>query len=412
MLVALPALHGGCQANRSPRSPYSPPVETAPQQTEQPSREGMELHWHPATTPPRPTRGTPRLRALLTLCGEGDVALQSVAESLAGHLARGEKLSETGELVMALRSEGSPYVWPRAWSLEGPRLTPGVLRDKMRPWLEAFGNEGRRRCGLAWARAHPGEREVFVAVAVEAVAELLAPVPTMARSGQWVTVDASSLIDAAGAKLLILPPRGIPYAVPASFDAGRIRGVFRVDRPGPWKAQVLASTDSGPRPALELMIWVDRSPPRYGVEEPAPGENLLRRSDEPETQLLALVMAARATEGLPPLRRDPRLDKLAREHSRAMRESGKLGHDVGAGDPLARLRETPIGARRGGENVAHAANVVLAQRALWASPSHRGNLLDTGYDAIGLGLARDSDGSIWVTQTFAELGVARAFSAD
>jgi uncharacterized protein YkwD len=51
--------------------------------------------------------------------------------------------------------------------------------------------------------------------------------------------------------------------------------------------------------------------------------------------------------------------------------------------------------------VAHAGNVVLAHRALWSSPSHRDNLLQTRFDRLGIGVRSDPDGSVWVTELFA-----------
>jgi uncharacterized protein YkwD len=55
-----------------------------------------------------------------------------------------------------------------------------------------------------------------------------------------------------------------------------------------------------------------------------------------------------------------------------------------------------------GENVAHAIDVTRAHRALWASPSHRENLLQPRFDRVGIGIALDADGSIWVCEVFAD----------
>jgi uncharacterized protein YkwD len=54
-----------------------------------------------------------------------------------------------------------------------------------------------------------------------------------------------------------------------------------------------------------------------------------------------------------------------------------------------------------GENVAHATDPVRAHRALWASPSHRTNLLHRGFSRWGLGVMRDEDGSLWICEIFA-----------
>jgi uncharacterized protein YkwD len=53
-----------------------------------------------------------------------------------------------------------------------------------------------------------------------------------------------------------------------------------------------------------------------------------------------------------------------------------------------------------GENVAHAASVLLAHRALYESPSHRANLLQGAFDRLGVAVLRDADGSVWVDEIF------------
>jgi uncharacterized protein YkwD len=78
-----------------------------------------------------------------------------------------------------------------------------------------------------------------------------------------------------------------------------------------------------------------------------------------------------------------------------------VGHDVGSGDPAARIAASGVAARLAGENVASAATPEGAHRAIWASPSHRGNLLERGYERAGVAGVRDSSGRVWVTQLFA-----------
>ena len=41
-----------------------------------------------------------------------------------------------------------------------------------------------------------------------------------------------------------------------------------------------------------------------------------------------------------------------------------------------------------------------AHRALWASPSHRGNLLLDQFTKVGIGVVRGPDGAVWVTELF------------
>ena len=81
-----------------------------------------------------------------------------------------------------------------------------------------------------------------------------------------------------------------------------------------------------------------------------------------------------------------------------------MGHDLGDGDPTVRLQNAGLTAAEAGENVAHAQTVQLAHRSLYASPSHRQNLLRADFDTIGLAVIDDPDGSyagVWVVQLFA-----------
>ena len=103
------------------------------------------------------------------------------------------------------------------------------------------------------------------------------------------------------------------------------------------------------------------------------------------------------------MRRDPRLDRLAREHAEAMLRKRLTAHDAGDGLPSERLRREGIVASLVGENVAHASNLRRAHRALWDSPAHRGTLLDARFEAVGLGIVveQGAEVSVWVCELFA-----------
>jgi uncharacterized protein YkwD len=85
-----------------------------------------------------------------------------------------------------------------------------------------------------------------------------------------------------------------------------------------------------------------------------------------------------------------------------MRSTKRVAHDLGDGDPGLRVQSAGIAAIVAGENVAHAVDAAHAHRALWASPSHRENLLLARFDAVGLGVAADEDGTVWVCEIFVD----------
>jgi uncharacterized protein YkwD len=178
-----------------------------------------------------------------------------------------------------------------------------------------------------------------------------------------------------------------------------VRARFRADREGTWLVQVLATTPSGPRLAAEALVAAGGTPPETFDAGKVPGEDSVRASDNPEDALFAMVNAARASEGLRKLRRDERLDRLALEHARAMRSEKALSH-AASGRSLAERLEG-VALRSAGENVAHATDVFRAHRSLWKSPSHRENLLHEVFELVGIGVARDDDGSAWICEIFA-----------
>jgi hypothetical protein len=63
------------------------------------------------------------LELFLAQCDSGDGALARVAERFARRQSEGSAPLDVSEISFALRAEGSPYVWPRAWTLEGGDVT-------------------------------------------------------------------------------------------------------------------------------------------------------------------------------------------------------------------------------------------------------------------------------------------------
>jgi uncharacterized protein YkwD len=231
--------------------------------------------------------------------------------------------------------------------------------------------------------------------------DLTRPLDVRARSGQWVTFEARMLVDTMVAKLVVLGPTRAPFGVPTQLQGGHVRARFRVDRPGRWVAQLLVVVESGVRPALEAPIYVDRPPPTSLADDRAGQIEELDPGDA-EASMIRVVNRARRSAGLGPLAVDPRLSAAARRHARWMMGTGRLGHESDQGDPRRRVREAVPESLHEGENVATARTLARAHRVLWASPSHRGNLLDRRFDSVGIGVARDESGSLWVCELFSD----------
>ncbi len=355
------------------------------------------LTWQAATTSPRPAAVDAQSAALQGLCGAPDAALAEVAGRAASRQVQGAKLAGADELTFDLRAAGDPHAWPRAWSIAGPSLDEADLEKRVGAWLAPWNTLGVRRCGVA--RAEANGTKVVAIMAIDALADL-SPLPTTARVGQWLSLDGTMLVPASAAKVVLLGPRGAPKTVPVSLTGDRIHSTFSVDQPGPWVVQVLATLSVGPRPVLEASVYAGVTPPARFVPSPAPGEDAAAGAMDDDDAMLRMINAARASEALSPLARDATLDRLARVHSEEMLKARLVAHDVGTGDPAARMRAAGVSAHVAGENVAAASTVENAHRTLWASPSHRGNLLLEQYSHVGVAVVRAPDGTVWVTEMF------------
>ncbi|QHC32124.1 CAP domain-containing protein [Streptomyces sp. HF10] len=120
-------------------------------------------------------------------------------------------------------------------------------------------------------------------------------------------------------------------------------------------------------------------------------------------QIVQLVNAERAKAGCRPLTLDAKLTEAAQAHSADMAAHQNMSHTGSDGsDPGTRITQAGYTWSAYGENVAYGYATAAEVMAGWmSSPGHRANILDCGYQEIGVGLAQP--GSYW-TQDF---GTAR-----
>jgi uncharacterized protein YkwD len=356
------------------------------------------LVWAADTRSPRPSGASGLEAKLSELCAEADGGLEVVARRIAERTLADRPVLDPGQLNTELRAAGSPYVWPRSWSLSGAHIEPADAEDRVTRFLASFGDGGKRVCGVA--EVISDKRQAVALVAVDALAELR-PVPTRSHAGKWLTIEADILAPVDRAKVVVLGPRGAPRELPTSLSGKTVRARFAPNEPGSWLLQIVATVSTGPRPVLEAFVHADVEPPIAYQMTRAPGEDGVSADADPVDSVTRMVNAARTSEGLGSLKRDSRLDQVAREHAEAMQKTRSLGHDVGDGMVKDRVEALGLSPRVVGENVARAETPERAHRAIWASPSHRGNLLEPRYDSLGVGAVRGPDG-LWVCEVFAD----------
>jgi len=369
-----------------------------------PPAPAAEVAWVATTASPTLAApvAEPLERAALARCGEADAGVADVARAVLRERIRTGKLPDPEWTSFTQRSLGEPHPWARVWATSAKTIAPDDAMARLDAWLATGGGDGRfRRCGAASGTAADGTH-VLAVITVEAFADLQA-LPTRGRTGQWLTVEAHLRSPARGGDVVLMGPGGQPQRLASWLEGRSLRARFALDGPGQFTVQVMADTGSGPRPVLEALVFSDVTPPGHPTADPVPGELDEAIADTPDdaaSALAAMLSDARASAGLGSLVRDARLDGAAARHSALMANTQTLAHDATDGDPGARIRSAGVAAREQGENVAVAPTVTAAHRALWASPSHRANILHATFARVGVGVVRDAKGLVWVPVVF------------
>src|ERR1044072_3681833 len=136
----------------------------------------------------------------------------------------------------------------------------------------------------------------------------------------------------------------------------------------------------------------------------APGPTL-EQANPIERRAFDQTNAERAKNGLPSLRWDPDLCRMARSQSERMAKQGYLSHTLDGLRLRDRARAVGIAHYTVlGENIAYNFGYddpgAFAVERWMLSPGHRANILEVGFKAMAVGTFVAADGSVFLTQTF------------
>jgi uncharacterized protein YkwD len=123
-----------------------------------------------------------------------------------------------------------------------------------------------------------------------------------------------------------------------------------------------------------------------------------------ESEVIRLTNQERARNGCRAARHEPKLSTSARRHSQDMARNDFFSHTGSDGSDFSTR------AKRAGYNHAMSENIAKGHRTAaevvkgWmGSTSHRKAILDCAAKAVGVGVARASDGALLWTQDFGRL---------
>lgn len=118
-----------------------------------------------------------------------------------------------------------------------------------------------------------------------------------------------------------------------------------------------------------------------------------------ENEVIALTNQERAKQGLPPLKQNWELSRVARYKSEDMSDKNYFSHTSPTyGSPFDMIKNFGISHSAAAENIAQGQRTAAEVVKAWMNSSgHRANILNGTYTEIGVGY--DPDGNYW-TQMF------------
>lgn len=121
-----------------------------------------------------------------------------------------------------------------------------------------------------------------------------------------------------------------------------------------------------------------------------------------ENEVIKLVNAERAKQGLSPLKANWELSRVARLKSQDMIDKNYFSHQSPTyGSPFSMMESFGIRYSSAGENIAKGQQTPSQVMNAWMnSPGHRSNILSASYSEIGVGLATNKNGVKYWTQMF------------
>jgi uncharacterized protein YkwD len=231
---------------------------------------------------------------------------------------------------------------------------------------------------------------------------MLDPVPVSVRPQTTIELSGRLLLDSKHPVRLFVgkPDRSvITFPKPRSNADGDF--LFRVpfNETGRYDVEIVADLKQGPETIVLFPVFVGTRPGFADSLLPgisSPGKEL--KSDD---SLLYHLNLARREMGIPTLRRDPRLDRIAQDHVLDMAEHDIFGHfSPQYGSLQNRLVRAHLSPARFAENVARSSTVLRVHKNLMRSPSHRLAALSLEFTHVGIGIVRRGE-NLLATEIFA-----------
>ena len=167
----------------------------------------------------------------------------------------------------------------------------------------------------------------------------------------------------------------------------------------------LSQSDTA-KPRAILVGLIGKEPQYSRTASPAPLNNSLGSATDTEARAWELMNAQRISAGLASLQWDEQLVAVARMHSAGMASGKYFSHKDQEGG-FVDTRAAKLGINNWmaiGENIAFMKGyqdpASMAVEKWMLSPSHKKNILNSGWRQSAIGMAVAEDGAVYFTQVF------------
>lgn len=163
-----------------------------------------------------------------------------------------------------------------------------------------------------------------------------------------------------------------------------------------------SSLDGVAREAVQFLTIKPKSTERINLDI-NPTQDQLTTDEASERKMEDLVNSERTKLKIGKLRLDTNLREVARSHSKDMFLNRYFSHvDLAGHDVAYRVQSAGISFTTIGENLAYAADALVAHQGLMNSEGHRRNISDPQFNRIGIGAIDAGTSGEMFTQLFAD----------
>lgn len=140
--------------------------------------------------------------------------------------------------------------------------------------------------------------------------------------------------------------------------------------------------------------------------KPAENSGQTSNINSEATEVIRLVNIERSKNGLAPLKANGELSKVATVKAQDMIDKNYFDHTSPTyGSPFDMMKKFGINYTAAGENIAYGQKTPAEVMNAWMnSPGHRANILNSNFTEIGVGVAKDKNGTPYWVQMFINPG--------